>query len=104
MRKLFLINFLFAILLISSSIYSQQKFVVDLNNRADDLFKVTLYPEKLSEDNDIFQFAATAPGTYETMDIGRFVRSFKAFDQNGNEIKTEQISTNQWQLEDPELI
>ncbi len=104
MRKLILIKFLFAILLISSSIYSQQKFVVDLNNRADDLFKVTLYPEKLSEDNDVFQFAATAPGTYETMDIGRFVRSFKAFDQNGNEIKTEQISTNQWELDDPENI
>ncbi len=104
MRRLILYKFLFVFIIISSSLFSQQKFIVNLNDRADDLFKVTVYPEKLSDDNDIFQFAATAPGTYETMDIGRYVRSFKAYDKDGNEIKTEHISTNQWQLDDPENI
>ncbi len=104
MRKLILNKCLITLLFISSTIFSQQKFIVDLNNRADDLFKVTVYPEKLSDENNIFQFAATAPGTYETMDIGRYVRSFKAYDKDGNEIKTEHISTNQWQLDDPENI
>ncbi len=51
-----------------------------------------------------FNLQLLHPGTYETMDIGRYVRSFKAYDKDGNEIKTERISTNQWQLEDPESV
>lgn len=92
----------FLLLLISlTTISAQQKFYVNLNDRADDLFKVTLVPEKLSEQNKIYQFASTAPGTYQTMDIGRFVRSFQAYDENGNELDSKQISTNQWELEQP---
>lgn len=83
------------------SISAQQKFYVNLNDRADDLFKVTLIPDKLSEQNKIFQFASTAPGTYQIMDIGRFVRSFKAFDINGDEISTKVLSQNQWEISDP---
>lgn len=83
------------------SSFAQQKFYVNLNDRNDDLFKVTLIPEKLSEQNKIYQFASTAPGTYQIMDIGRFVRSFKAYDSNGIELGTKQISTNQWELDEP---
>ncbi len=84
-----------------ASSFAQQKFYVNLNDRGDDLFKVTLIPEKLLEENKIYQFASTAPGTYQTMDIGRFVRSFKSYDSNGAELGTKQISTNQWELEEP---
>lgn len=35
------------------------------------------------------------------MDIGRYVRSFKAYDETGNELGSKQISTNQWELEEP---
>ncbi len=83
------------------SCFAQQKFYVNLNDRSDDLFKVTLIPEKLSEQNKIYQFASTAPGTYQIMDIGRFVRSFKAYDSKGTELVTKQISTNQWELAEP---
>lgn len=89
---------LFAFLVVISA---QQKFYLNLNDRQDDLFKVTLIPELLSEQNKIYQFASTAPGTYQRMDIGRFVRSFKAFDEKGNELGTKQISTNQWELDEP---
>jgi predicted metalloprotease with PDZ domain len=96
------IFFLLIVLTLSSSIiFSQQKFFINLNDRDDKLFKVTLIPEKLSEQNKIFQFASTAPGTYQTMNIGRFVRSFKAYDQKGKELDVEQISTNQWELDEP---
>lgn len=91
--NILLVNFL--------SISAQQKFFVNLNDRSDDLFKVTLIPEKLSEQNKIYQFASTAPGTYQIMDIGRFVRSFKAYDSKGAELGTKQISVNQWELADP---
>ena len=81
---------------------SQHKFTIDLNDISDDQFKVTLIPDELSRQNDIFQFAAIAPGTYSIMDIGRFVRSFTAFDANGDTLNSQQISTNQWKLAFPE--
>lgn len=94
-----IISLLFIIQL--NSIYSQQKFFINLNDRKDDLFKVTLINEKLTQKNKIFQFASTAPGTYQTMDIGRFVKSFESFDKNGNKLGVKQISTNQWELAEP---
>ena len=44
---------------------------VDLNDQSDDTFKVSVYVSDLSQENDIYQFASTAPGTYSTMNIGR---------------------------------
>ncbi|MEM9981460.1 MAG: peptidase [Bacteroidota bacterium] len=82
----------------------QLHYTVNLNDRTNDTFKVTLEVDQLKADNNIYQFAATAPGTYQVMDIGRFVKNFKAFDTKGKEIKTEQITKNQWQLTTPEKI
>jgi len=95
---------LMSIMLIASPYLakSQHKFTIDLNDISDDQFKVTLIPDELSRQNDIFQFAAIAPGTYSIMDIGRFVRSFTAFDANGDTLNSQQISTNQWKLAFPE--
>lgn len=87
-----LVLFIFSSL---TSLIAQHKFYVNLNDRADDLFKVTLFPEKLTDKNKIYQFAATAPGTYQVMDIGRYVRNLKAFDKSGVEIPTSNISVNQ---------
>ncbi|PKL82865.1 MAG: peptidase [Ignavibacteriae bacterium HGW-Ignavibacteriae-3] len=84
--------------------FAQQKFSVNLNDRTDDLFKVTLMPEKLTGRDSIFQFASTAPGTYQTMDIGRYVRSLKAYDNNGTELSVKNISTNQWEIDNPSKI
>ena len=83
---------------------AQQKFYLDLNDRGNDIFTVTLLPQKLSEENRIYQFASTAPGTYERMDLGRFVRSFQAYDKDGNEIETKQESLNQWSISYPENV
>ncbi|MGB2866910.1 MAG: peptidase [Bacteroidota bacterium] len=96
-------SMVFVILCIAgeSFLFSQQVFEVDLNDRSGDTFKVTLTPERLSAPNNIFQFASTAPGTYQTMDIGRFVRDFKALDRSGNEVPTEHSSTNQWTISRP---
>lgn len=104
-NKISFFSFLLVLLLTTLSILSaQQKFYVDLTSRTDDLFKVTLIPEKLGEQNKIFQFAATAPGTYQLMDIGRYVRSFKAFDESGNEISVTHPSVNQWEISNPTLV
>ena len=79
-------------------------YEVDLNDRADDLFKVTLRVEGLGADNAIYQFASTAPGTYQVMNIGRFVRRFEARDARGAVVPTEQVAVNQWRLSDPSKV
>ncbi|GAB2561393.1 M61 family metallopeptidase [Spirosoma aerophilum] len=79
-------------------------YEVNLNDRADDQFKVTLRVNGLTAENAVYQFASTAPGTYQVMDIGRYVRSFKAFDAKGRELKTQQTSTNQWTLDQPQNV
>jgi predicted metalloprotease with PDZ domain len=76
------------------------RYTVDLNRRADDLFRVTLSVKGLTPENAVYQFASTAPGTYQVMDIGRFVRSFEALDARGQPVPAERISVNQWRLAD----
>jgi len=80
------------------------KFNINLNDRSEDTFKVTVTAPKLTVENNIFQFASTAPGTYQVMDIGRFVRSFIALDKKGRLLKTVNISTNQFKLLQPEKV
>ncbi|MFY0600521.1 MAG: peptidase [Cyclobacteriaceae bacterium] len=77
---------------------------IDLNDRANDRFKVIGYFEGLDESNKIYQFPAVVPGTYRVSDIGRFVESFQAFDDLGNPVSTQQVSTNQWEFSDPKSV
>ncbi|HWB43124.1 MAG TPA: hypothetical protein VG500_17805 [Gemmatimonadales bacterium] len=79
-------------------------YAIDLNDRADDRFKVTAWVSGLGEANAVYQFAATAPGTYQVMDIGRFVRSFEAFDAAGRPVPVERVAVNQWRLGDPARV
>lgn len=74
---------------------------VDLNNRSGDTFKVEMFLNGLSSDNGIIQFAATVPGTYDISDVGRFVKNFNVFDEAGNNLVSEPISTNQWKIAEP---
>jgi predicted metalloprotease with PDZ domain len=77
---------------------------IDLNRRADDLFHVTLHVSGLRPENAIYQFASTAPGTYQVMNIGRYVKRFEAFDAGGRPVPVEQVSVNQWRLSDPARV
>lgn len=75
-------------------------YAIDVSRRTDDQFRVTAWVSGLTADNAVYQFAATAPGTYQVMDIGRYVRSFEAFDAAGKPVPVEQVSVNQWKLGD----
>ena len=79
-------------------------YLVDLEHRADDRFRVEVDVDGLGAADSIFQFAATAPGTYQIMDIGRYVEHFTALDVSGAEVATAQVSTNQWRLSDPARV
>jgi predicted metalloprotease with PDZ domain len=76
-------------------------FLVNVRDQSDDRFKVKVLLPQLSSADNIFQFAATAPGIYSIADIGRFIRDFKAFDKNGKALSVEHVTTNQWSLSDP---
>lgn len=104
-KRLFLPALFFVAFWYNSSGQSAHlNYSIDLNDRADDKFKVVLQVDDLTSDNAIYQFAATAPGTYQTMNIGRFVSDFKAFDKKGREIATENISVNQWKVSNPAKV
>ncbi len=74
------------------------RYRVDLSDTAQHVFHVTLAVPRLTAKNDVFEFASTAPGTYQTMDIGRFVRDFTALDASGAALPVEHISTNQYRI------
>jgi predicted metalloprotease with PDZ domain len=78
-------------------------YTISLDPATDsDAFQVRLELPPLQKEQAVYQFAATAPGTYQVMDMGRFVRQFAAFDKKGRPLKVQQLSTNQWQLLQPE--
>jgi predicted metalloprotease with PDZ domain len=74
---------------------------VDLGDQEANRFHVRLMVDGLSSDSDVLQFAATAPGTYQVMDIGRFVEGLRATGADGSEIEVERLSTNQWRIASP---
>ena len=81
-----------------------QSYHVTYNKNNDDMFYVTVSVNGLKENDNIYNFAATAPGTYRNLNFGEFVKTFKAYDENGNEIKTDKISTNRYQFEMPTKV
>jgi predicted metalloprotease with PDZ domain len=80
------------------------EYEITLGDPAEDSFHVRLTVDSLGSDNDVYQFASTAPGTYQVMDVGRFVRSFEAFDAAGESVATEQVNVNQWRIDEPSRV
>lgn len=107
-KKFLLISLAVITLSCNSAKVNESKSVIDytinLNDRSNDTFKVTLNVDSLSDENAIFQFAATAPGTYKVMDIGRFVSNFEAFDNKNKSVPVKKISVNQYELSNLEKI
>ncbi len=83
---------------------AEVSYEINLLNTQDDLFHVTVYADGLIEDNNIYNLPSTVPGTYSLLDFGRFVKSFSAFDKDGNELTVEQISTNRWEISDADRL
>ena len=79
-------------------------YEINLLNTQDDLFHVTVYADGLTEDNNIYNLPSTVPGTYSLLDFGRFVKSFSAFDKEGNELTVDHISTNRWEISDADRL
>ena len=76
-------------------------YSIDLTDRTGDSFKVRVFVDGLTDANAVFQFAATAPGTYDQMNFGNYVSNFKAYDEEYEPLDVSKLSKNQWQLADP---
>tara|TARA_B100001939_G_scaffold346453_1_gene365257 strand:+ start:181 stop:2046 length:1866 start_codon:yes stop_codon:yes gene_type:complete len=66
-------------------------YSLDLINVKDDRVKVTVDATKMNFGDYIagaeFNFPATIPGTYATLDYGRFIKDFKAYGAKGKSLK-----------------
>lgn len=103
MRKLSLIAvFLYAATSLIAQKLPEMRYTIDMT-QSTDTFNITLYPGKLKEAST-FQFASTAPGTYQTMNIGRLISDFEAFDKKGKALEVEKLSVNQYKISDPRKL
>ncbi|WP_108840557.1 peptidase M61 [Aquimarina sp. Aq78] len=69
---------------------------IDLTQVKDDKVPVTINPGRFIQDTVKYRIPKVVQGTYAVSDFGKFVDDFKAFDYQGNEIKTEKKDTNTW--------
>jgi len=83
---------------------AQLHYTVDLTSPATHTAAVTLRVDSLPARDTVFQFAATAPGTYQTMNIGRFVMDLRATDARGREVPVRRLSVNRWRIGDPRRV
>jgi predicted metalloprotease with PDZ domain len=83
---------------------AQLHYTVDVRDGASHTAQVTLRVDSLPARDSVFQFAATAPGTYQTMNIGRYVRGLRATDAQGREVATRQLTTNTWLVSEPRRV
>jgi predicted metalloprotease with PDZ domain len=96
------------VVLMCCSAYAQKNkpmiFTINMTGPSTDTFLIELDVPRLSKSNKIYQFASTAPGAYQVMDIGRFVSDLKAFDKKGNEIRVNKVQVNQFEFASPEKV
>jgi predicted metalloprotease with PDZ domain len=87
-----LFAWIFLLLLAAASLRAQElRYTVDLRGRGSHSIGVTLSVDSLPVGDTLFQFAATAPGTYQTMDVGRFVHGFTALDRRGRTVASRRV-------------
>ncbi len=96
--------FMLSIQLLSASDGLNLKYEVDLTKFESDSFYVKLDVTGIKDESALFQFAATAPGTYQVMDVGRFVGGFQAWDSKGGQLPVEQASINQYKISDAKKL
>ena len=105
MKNMFTIIVFTLLIILNTRLFAQTiTYEVDVTNYKDDLFHVTVFTDGLTSENNIYNLPATVPGTYSNLNFGRFVKSFKAYDKIGSELRTERISTNQWQINNVEVL
>ena len=71
---------------------------MDLTRVDNDRVPVLIDPGRFVADTVIYRLPKVVQGTYAVGDYGTFVDDFKAYDYNGNELRTEQLDSNSWAI------
>ena len=92
MKNLIYLCFLALPLFAAAQKTGVHSYKIDLTNVVDDRVKITLNASmvglgKTLDEEYSFHFPATIPGTYATLDYGRFIYDFNAYDDSGNTLK-----------------
>jgi len=78
---------------------SEVKVTIDLNKVKNDQVMVTIIPPAFTSNNNVvFHFPKTVPGTYSADNYGKLVDNLKALDKNGKELPTTKTDENSWSL------
>jgi predicted metalloprotease with PDZ domain len=81
-KPILFIYFLF--IFVYSNAQNQYRYSINIKDVKSDKIKVELAPPQLNEDEVRFQFPSIVPGTYAIYDFGRFIDSFKVFNNAGD--------------------
>ena len=87
--------------------YSQNteyRYSINLNKIEDHKLPVTLIAPEMDKDEVIFRMPKIVPGTYHEYDFGRFVSSFRAYDNEGNKLPVEKIDNSSWKISDAKSL
>jgi len=90
-----------------SVVYSENteyRYSINLNKIEDNKLPVTLITPKMDKDEVIFRMPKIVPGTYHEYDFGRFVSSFRAYDNEGNKLPVEKIDNSSWKISDAKSL
>ena len=86
---------IWAFCVFSISILAQDyNYSVDLVNVSNDKIAVELKNINISQDEVLFNFPKTIPGTYATQNYGVYIDNFKAFDREGRSLKVKKSGEN----------
>ncbi len=92
------------VLLAASSQGQVMYYDLDVTQNNDTIDVILTIEGGLEKEHSVFQFAATAPGTYQTMNIGRFVSHFQAFDKKGKKLEVSFNAPNQYTITKPQRV
>jgi predicted metalloprotease with PDZ domain len=71
------------------------RITLDIDNVANDMVKVSVFPPKIKEKAVTYVMPAIIPGTYSNADFVRFLSDVRAYDAKGNELAVEREADNQ---------
>ncbi len=92
------------LLFFSTFLFSQNQLIytIELFDSAANEFVIQVdLGKKLKKNDHTFQFASTAPGTYQLMHIGRYVTDFNVYNKRGKIISSTKKSVNQYHIHKP---
>jgi predicted metalloprotease with PDZ domain len=97
---------LVTLLFITSPLFSQKTlhYTIDVTQSPDTFYTSIELETPLSKTTKTYQFASTAPGTYQTQNISRFISDFKAFNKKGKEIKSHFKEPGQYIISKPQKV